>query len=89
MNDAVAFHRYTATDLARALGDTAQTSPPKQQPLDNQLKIYDVRDFLALEVPARDDILARWLPAQGLIMVYAPRGVNNTFVHWTEPIWLL
>ncbi len=79
MNDAVAFHRYSPTDLAGALRDTAQTSSPKPKPLDNQLRVDEVCDFLTLKIPPRDHILAPWLPPQGLAMVYAPRGVGKTF----------
>lgn len=36
-------------------------------------------DFLAREFPPRQNLLAPWLPEQGLCMVYAPRGVGKTY----------
>jgi len=36
-------------------------------------------DLLSMQLPERELILAPWLPAQGLAMVYAPRGVGKTF----------
>lgn len=36
-------------------------------------------DFLSREFPPRKNILAPWLPTQGLSMVYAARGVGKTF----------
>ena len=56
MNDLVAYHRYTPPDLADALRDTA--------PLDNQLRVDDVHDFLALKIPPRARSRSRDVEAQ-------------------------
>lgn len=35
--------------------------------------------FLQMQLPERELLLGPWLPAQGLAMVYAPRGIGKTF----------
>ena len=37
-------------------------------------------DFMALTLPPRELLLAPWLPAKGLAMIYAARGVGKTHV---------
>lgn len=37
-------------------------------------------DFLKLDIPPRELLLAPWLPAKGLAMIVAPRGIGKTFV---------
>ena len=59
-----------------------------------------IQELLSMDIPPRENILAPWLPAQGLAMVYAPRGVGKThlsigiavavasgskFLNWTAP----
>lgn len=44
------------------------------------LKRLNLGDFLALEIPPRENLLGPWLPCQGLAMIFAPRGVGKTFV---------
>lgn len=51
---------------------TAQTRPP--------LRSLNVRELLELEIPHREMILNPILPAQGLVMLYAPRGIGKTHV---------
>lgn len=56
--------------------------------------------FLAMKIPPRENVLAPWLPMQGLAMLYSPRGVGKThlslgvayavasgcpFLRWTPP----
>lgn len=36
-------------------------------------------ELIQMELPERRLLLAPWLPAQGLVMVYAPRGVGKTY----------
>ena len=65
-----------------------------------KLQPLTARQFLELELPPRENILAPWLPTKGLAMVYAPRGVGKThlslgvayhvaagvnFLGWTTP----
>jgi putative DNA primase/helicase len=42
--------------------------------------VVDVMDFMKMDLPSREMILSPWLPAQGLAMIYAPRGVGKTHV---------
>ena len=41
-------------------------------------RAMDLADFLAREFPPRENLLAPWLPAKGLAMIFAPRGVGKT-----------
>jgi AAA domain len=60
----------------------------------------DILDFLALDLPPRELMLSPWLPAKGLALLHAPRGVGKThvaagaawavatgggFLRWTAP----
>lgn len=47
---------------------------------DKNLKVVDVKDFIVMDLPKREMILTPWLPAQGLAMIYAPRGIGKTHV---------
>ena len=38
-----------------------------------------IHDFLAKDIQPREQILAPWLPTQGIAMLYAYRGVGKTF----------
>ncbi|MDH3691882.1 MAG: AAA family ATPase, partial [Gammaproteobacteria bacterium] len=64
------------------------------------LTVVDIADFLACEFPPRANLLAPWLPRQGLAMIHARRGVGkthialgiasavasgSTFLRWTAP----
>lgn len=43
------------------------------------LRILNFGDFVNLDVPVREMVMAPVLPVQGLAMVYAPRGLGKTF----------
>ena len=45
-----------------------------------EFKALAVHDFLELDIKPREHILSPWLPAQGLAMIYAPRGIGKTYV---------
>lgn len=51
---------------------TEQARPP--------LRSLNVKELLELEIPPREMILSPILPAQGLVMLYAPRGIGKTHV---------
>lgn len=53
----------------------AAETQPESAP---RIKVVDALDFMALNFPPRDNILAPWLPRQGLAMVYAARGIGKT-----------
>lgn len=44
------------------------------------LTVLSISDFLSCELPSRENLLAPWLPTQGLAMIYAPRGTGKTFL---------
>jgi putative DNA primase/helicase len=44
------------------------------------LKCLNGEEFLQATFPPREIILAPWLPAKGLAMIYAPRGIGKTWV---------
>jgi putative DNA primase/helicase len=44
------------------------------------LRSVRIEDFLRMEFPPRENILAPWLPTQGLCMVYGPRGIGKTHI---------
>lgn len=44
------------------------------------LRMLALAQFLDLDIPPRENLLAPWLPRQGLAMIFAPRGVGKTFV---------
>jgi hypothetical protein len=45
-----------------------------------QLKVVGLHDFIAMELPPRDTIMAPWLMTQSLNMIYGWRGVGKTYV---------
>lgn len=42
------------------------------------LRVIELKDFLAMELPPRELILSPWLPKSGLCMLHAFRGVGKT-----------
>lgn len=52
----------------------------QEAPQASGLKALALSDFLARELPPRQSIIEPWLPAQGLAMIYAPRGTGKTHV---------
>jgi hypothetical protein len=44
------------------------------------LKIMNAEELLKAQFPQRGQILAPWLPEQGLAMIFAPRGVGKTWI---------
>ena len=58
--------------INRAEPYVAHINPP--------LRSLNVRELLELEIPPREMILNPVLPAQGLVMLYAPRGIGKTHV---------
>ncbi len=52
----------------------------KVAPKPSSLQVTDVKDFIKMKLPPRENILSPWLPAQGLAMIYAPRGVGKTHI---------
>lgn len=61
-------------DGIRSMMATNQTPAQKKN-----IVALDIAAFLQKEFPPRSNLLSPWLPAQGLTMVYAYRGVGKTF----------
>ena len=61
----------------RELLDAARPAEPKDS---RRLRAVDIGDFLSMEIPPREMVLAPVLPSQGLAMLYTARGVGKTFV---------
>ena len=51
-------------------------SGPKQQ----SLRAFGINDFLNIDIPAREMLLAPILPERSLAMLYAPRGVGKSWL---------
>ena len=51
-----------------------EKKPPKPM-----LRVVTIGQLVGMELPPRENLLAPWLPMQGLAMVYAPRGIGKTF----------
>jgi hypothetical protein len=54
--------------------------PAYQPAYERGLKCLNGEEFLVAKFPPREIILAPWLPAKGLAMIYAPRGIGKTWV---------
>lgn len=50
----------------------------EQANYNEDLKAFDFDDFLKLELPKPELLLSPWLPAKGLAMVFAQRGIGKT-----------
>ena len=52
----------------------------REAPIERHLQVDNLGDFLKLKIPPKELILEPWLPAQGICMLFAYRGVGKTFV---------
>ena len=65
-----------------------------------ELRVVSAEDFMQMDIAPRELVLAPWLPAQGLCLLYAKRGIGKThtalniahavasggsFLGWTAP----
>jgi putative DNA primase/helicase len=82
-------HQVEGLEAVRACIEAATVVPtlPEENPLEAEpesleesprIHVVNVLDFMAREFPPRENLLAPWLPVQGLTMVYAPRGIGKT-----------
>ncbi len=53
---------------------------PQVEDKRSRLRSLNVKELLALEIPPREMLLNPVLPVQGLVMLYAPRGIGKTHV---------
>jgi putative DNA primase/helicase len=61
----------------RGLLDNARPVEPEDS---RRLLAVNIGDFLSMDIPPREMVLAPVLPSQGLALLYAARGVGKTFV---------
>jgi putative DNA primase/helicase len=59
-------------------GGDGQESKKGQTPPKPKLTVVTIGKFVSMDLPPRENLLAPWLPKQGLAMVYAPRGIGKT-----------
>jgi KaiC/GvpD/RAD55 family RecA-like ATPase len=52
----------------------------EQEPSSFHLMAPDVIDFIALDIPIPDMLIDPIIPEQGLVMLYAPRGIGKTYL---------
>ena len=64
--------------LGKFLGTPEQI--PASRTISNGLVSIDVTNFVCMDIPPRDYILAPWLTTQSLSMIHAPRGIGKTHV---------
>ncbi|SMP42430.1 putative DNA primase/helicase [Desulfonatronum zhilinae] len=81
------YHQAHGLETARAALEQATPPPPPEPNAERDQKAkcprmivpVSIADFLAMDFPPRRNLLAPWLPAQGLVMVFAARGIGKTF----------
>jgi putative DNA primase/helicase len=56
----------------RPLEDPDFVAPPEK------LRPLSAQEFLSLDLPPREMIIAPWLPQKGLVMIYSKRGIGKT-----------
>lgn len=67
-----------ANDLPEE-GERQQRKGKREKPPVKPPVVLSIDEFLLTALPPRINLLSPWLPAQGLAMVYAPRGIGKTF----------
>ncbi|OIO04430.1 MAG: hypothetical protein AUJ49_02865 [Desulfovibrionaceae bacterium CG1_02_65_16] len=71
-------HQAEGLDVVRE--QLAGASKPEVAPgLKRLLHVVNVADLLRMDLPERGHILAPVIPEQGLVMLYAPRGLGKTW----------
>jgi putative DNA primase/helicase len=84
LHQAEGIEAVTACIEAAAIPEPAPgtENPPEAEPESvkesQRIHVVNVLDFMSREFPPRENLLAPWLPVQGLTMVYAPRGIGKT-----------
>lgn len=78
VNDWQQEHTEPANDSPEE-GEHRQRTGKREKPPIKPAKAYSIAEFLSITLPPRINLLSPWMPAQGLAMVYAPRGIGKTF----------
>jgi len=63
-----------------AAGEPGESGQPMSAPSARKLVALDIATFLARDFPARGSVLSPVIPTQGLVLLYASRGIGKTFV---------
>ena len=86
VRDGIAYGKLEPIAIPDIHGSSAAHSGPVQpgqeqaKPEPLSYSVIDISDFLAKELPPRENILAPWLPRQGLAMIHSKRGIGKTFM---------
>jgi hypothetical protein len=75
---------YGELTIRKAISLCKETYTPSLQeepgnvPTKQKLVVIGCRAFIELDLPPRTNIMAPWLPSQGLVLIHAIRGVGKT-----------
>ena len=58
---------------------TVDSIMQQQHQILNELIIVNMADFLSMDLPERGFLLEPIIPTQGIVILYAPRGIGKTF----------
>lgn len=67
-----------ATVLVNELADLTRAINDESVKRGGNIQVVTAVELMQRAFPAREQLLAPWLPSQGLAMLYAPRGVGKT-----------
>jgi RecA-family ATPase len=76
--------RQIAADAAKRIQEIVAGSTSNISDSNGDARPMTAAEFLALELPPRQKIVAPWLPEKGLAMIYSPRGVGKTLLAMTS-----
>jgi hypothetical protein len=68
---------HTVHELLEIVSQTSNYLPPLEK---GKIRAVNLREFLEMNLPKPEMLLAPFLPSQGLAMIYAKRGVGKTHV---------
>jgi putative DNA primase/helicase len=81
ITDWLAMEGNTIEQFKTIVAQTADYTPPvAKMPIEGGLNVVSLEDLLALNLPERKMLLDPFLTEQGLIMLYAKRGVGKTHI---------
>lgn len=70
---------FRSPELAAAVHELQGAAPPPNAP-----RSLTAAEFLRLDLPPRNRVIAPWLAEKGLTMIYSPRGVGKTLLAMTS-----
>ena len=71
---------HTADELREIVDKTTDYKPKLEPALTGGLRTVSIDELFALEIPPREMLLAPFLPSQGLVLIFAKRGVGKTHI---------